>query len=206
MAHFITTQLDALIDKGARLISGDEYNQGSARLSFYFMILTMLLALAAIGLHLFWLAIPLILFNRLLMKIYERIVTHAQPRALILPNFLSIFANVFFYTGSLLAFTLGAPEFALATVIVLAAWLLSFAAIYAFDQSADAKNLRPEDRERKALLCFDGFTSEWETLSALLLICLLPQYYPALTVIYAIFILVITGGRLVLGVRLFKQD
>jgi phosphatidylglycerophosphate synthase len=164
--------------------------------------------MAAIGLHIYWLGIVMLMINRVcdgIDGIVARI--HAAKhggRLSPFGTFADTLTDIFLYGGIVFAFVLGNLGFAVAATFLLFSWLLSAFASLAFDIEAESKGLEEEIRTRKALLFFDGVSSQLEMTTVLALMCVFPAYFPAIATIYGIICLLTVGSRVLLAYKYLR--
>lgn len=170
-------------------------------------VLSSVLVMAMIGLQLYPVAIFALLLNRA-CDAFDGPVAELQRKAGNPPSSFSAFADtmadIFLYAGVVFAFVLGAPEFALAGTFLLFTWMLSGFATLAFQIEAAAKGLDEETRSRPALLMLDGVASGTEMTLAIILMCVVPAYFPAIALLYGIICLVTTGSRVVTAYKTLR--
>lgn len=164
--------------------------------------------MAAIGLHIYWLGIVMLLINRVCDGI-DGIVARlhaAQHDGRLSPfgTFADTLTDIFLYGGIVFAFVLGTPSFAMAGTFLLFTWLLSAFASLAFDIEAESKGLAEEHRTRNALLFFDGVSSQVEMTIVLTLMCVFPAYFPAIAAIYGVVCLLTVGSRVLMAYKYLR--
>ena len=157
------------------------------------------IALACVGLQIFWLALPFILLNRVCDGL-DGMVARLQNRATAFGAFLDTFADIFLYSGVIFMLVLGGrQEYALPALFLLFTWLVSATCARAFTDAAVAQQLPEEIITRKSLFILDGIASQTETTLVLVLICLLPVYFPVIAIFYGIACLLTSGARVVMA-------
>ena len=158
-----------------------------------------IVALTAVGLHLFWVALPFILLNRVCDGL-DGMVARLRNRTSAFGAFIDTFADIFLYSGVIFMLVLGGrEEYALPALFLLFTWLVSATCARAFADAATALALPDDIKSRKSLFLLDGIASQTETTLVLVLICLLPEYFPVIAIFYGIACLLTSGARVVMA-------
>lgn len=165
--------------------------------------------MASIGLHLYWLAVIMLLINRICDGI-DGIVARlhaAQHGGVLSPfgTFADTLTDIFLYGGIVFAFVLAGPSgFGLPAAFLLFSWLLSAFASLAFDIEAESKGLEDEHRYKNALFFFDGVSSQMEMTIILFLMCVFPAFFPAIAALYGLICMLTVGSRVLMAYKYLR--
>lgn len=159
-----------------------------------------LAAAGAVAAGAFWLALVMILANRLLDGL-DGAVARATG-ASDLGGFLDITLDFVFYAAVPLAFVIVAPaDNAVAGAVLIASFYLNGTAFLAFAILAARRGLETTAQGRKSIYYLAGLAEGAETIAAFVLMCLLPQWFAAIAYVFAA-ICVVSAGARVVGVAL----
>lgn len=116
--------------------------------------------------------------------------------------FLDITLDFLFYASIPLAFAIAAPAAnALAAAVLLAAFIGTGSSFLAFAVLAERRGLRSQDFPNKGLYYLGGLTEASETLLCFVAMCLWPQHFAALALVFAALCGLTTLTRVVGGWR-----
>ncbi|MDN5788464.1 CDP-alcohol phosphatidyltransferase family protein [Pseudorhodobacter sp.] len=161
-----------------------------------------LLALPALWLGMFGVALVLILLNRLadgLDGIMARQVGESDRGA-----FLDIALDFVFYATVPLGFAVSDPQNALAAAVLITAFVGTGSSFLAFAVIAAKRGMRAEDHAAKGIFYLGGLTEGAETIAFFILICLWPGLFVPLAYIFAMACAVTTLMRWRQGWRVFS--
>lgn len=193
---FITTRLEGLLTPLADRLSARSINPHFVTLAG---IAATLVVLAAVGMQMFWLALLFILINRVCDGL-DGMTARQQGRESAFGAFIDTFADIFLYSGVIFMLVLGGQSaFALPALFLLFTWLVSATCTTAYTEAAEQKALPDDLRRRKSLFFLDGIASQSETTIVLILICLLPSYFPVIAIFYGVACLLTSGARVVMA-------
>ena len=162
-----------------------------------------LLALPALWLGWYGLALVLILLNRLadgLDGIMARQVGATDRGA-----FLDIALDFFFYATVPLGFALAAPENALAAAVLICAFVGTGSSFLAFAVIAAKRGMQAEAYPTKGIFYLRGLTEGTETICIFVLMCLFPAWFAPLAYGFALACAVTTVLRWLQGWRVFSE-
>lgn len=160
------------------------------------------LALPALAAGWTWIALVLILANRLADGLDGAVARLAGPTDR--GAFLDIALDFLFYALVPLGFALADPGAnALAAAVLIAAFVGTGSSFLAFAVIAGQRGTRAEDYPDKGIHYLGGLTEGFETILVFSLMCLLPQYFPLLAYAFATACAVTTASRWLMGWRTF---
>jgi phosphatidylglycerophosphate synthase len=162
-----------------------------------------LLALPALWLGWYALALALILANRLadgLDGIMARRVGATDRGA-----FLDIALDFFFYATVPLGFALAAPENALAGAVLICAFVGTGSSFLAFAVIAAKRGMQADAFPTKGIFYLGGLTEGFETILVFAVMCLFPGWFIPLAFAFAAACLVTTVLRWAQGWRAFSD-
>ncbi len=161
-----------------------------------------LLALPALAAQAYWLALIIILINRLLDGLDGAIARETTPSDR--GAFLDIALDFLFYAAVPLGFALADPTAnALAAAVLMAAFIGTGTSFLAFAIIAAQRGMRPAAYPTKGIFYLGGLTEGAETIGLFVLICLLPQHFSVIAYGFAIACALTTASRLWQGWRVF---
>jgi phosphatidylglycerophosphate synthase len=118
--------------------------------------------------------------------------------------FLDIALDFVFYAAIPLAFAVCAPEEnALAAAVLLAAFVATGTSFLAFAVIAEKRGLRSTEYPSKSFYYLGGLTEGTETILCFLAMCLWPQHFAAIAIVYAALCAVTALTRLIAGWTMF---
>jgi phosphatidylglycerophosphate synthase len=185
--------IDPPLDRMARLLVrlGATANQ--------LTVAGLVLGLAAAGAvlaGLFWLALVLVLANRLLDGL-DGPVARAAGATSDLGGFLDITFDFVFYAAVPLAFVLRAPaDNAVAGALLIASFYLNGAAFLAFAAVAARRGLETRAQGRKTIYYLAGLAEGAETVLVFALMCLLPAAFALIAMVFAAVCFVSASARI----------
>ena len=147
-----------------------------------------LLAVPALWLQLYWLALLFILINRLFDGLDGAVARVWADKGT--PNgpyggFLDIAADFLFYGAVPLGFALADPAAnALAASFLLFAFLGTGTSFLAFAILAEQRGLKTQARGKKSFYYLGGLAEGTETIVVFILMCLLPGWFAVLALVY----------------------
>ena len=118
--------------------------------------------------------------------------------------FLDISLDFVFYAAIPLAFAALAPEQnALAAAILLAAFVATGTSFLAFAVIAEKRGLKSTAYPSKSFYYLGGLTEGTETILCFLAMCLWPEHFAAIAIVYAVLCAVTAVTRLIAGWKMF---
>ncbi|QCO55891.1 CDP-alcohol phosphatidyltransferase family protein [Pseudorhodobacter turbinis] len=163
-----------------------------------------LLALPALWLGSYWVALALILTNRFadgLDGVMARKVDPTDRGA-----FLDIALDFFFYATVPLGFALADQGNALAAAVLICAFIGTGSSFLAFAVIAAKRGLQAQDYPTKGIYYLGGITEGAETISVFVLMCLFPAWFVPLALGFAMACFFTTLLRWLQGWRAFSEQ
>lgn len=111
-------------------------------------------------------------------------------------GYLDIVLDFIFYSGVVFGVALGQPEQAVFAAFLIYSFIGSGSSFLAFAIVAAKRELTTEVRGKKSIYYLGGLAEGTETIIALLLICLLPSYFPQIAVVFGIMCWITTVARI----------
>lgn len=161
-----------------------------------------LLALPALWAGWYWVALALILANRLADGLDGIMARHvgATDRG----AFLDIALDFFFYATVPLGFALAAPENVLPAAVLICAFVGTGSSFLAFATIAAKRGMRADAYPTKGIFYLGGLTEGTETIVVFVLMCLWPAWFAPLAYGFAAACAVTTFLRWLQGWRAFS--
>jgi phosphatidylglycerophosphate synthase len=120
--------------------------------------------------------------------------------------FLDISMDFLFYAAFPLGFAFADPaRNALAAALLITAFVGTGSSFLAFASIAAKRDLQAEDYPSKGIYYLGGITEGFETIAVFTLMCLFPQAFAPLAVIFALACFVTTGLRWLQGYEAFSE-
>ena len=165
----------------------------------------MLPAFMALIFHAYGLALFFIVLNRLCDGLDGIVAKHQKGGPTDFGSFLDIVFDYVFYSGVVLFFALGRPDMALAAAFLIFSITsngISFLALTLVSE----KRGRPSEQKKKPLRYSGGLTEGFETIVLLISLCLMPDAFVPMAVIFSVFCWVsvmtrLSQARRILGPR-----
>ncbi|PFG61659.1 phosphatidylglycerophosphate synthase [Thioclava sp. ES.031] len=162
-----------------------------------------LLAIPALAFHAYWLALALILINRIADGLDGAIARIKGPTDR--GAFLDIALDFLFYALIPVGFALADPaRNALAATILIAAFVGTGSSFLAFASIAAKRGMSTDAYPTKGIYYLGGLTEGAETILFFSAICLFPQAFPILADLFAAACFVTTVTRWLMGWRAFS--
>ncbi len=162
-----------------------------------------LLAIPALAFHAYWLALALILINRIADGLDGAIARIKGPSDR--GAFLDIALDFLFYALIPVGFALADPaRNALAASILIAAFVGTGSSFLAFASIAAKRGMSTDAYPTKGIYYLGGLTEGAETILFFAAICLFPQAFPILAGLFAAACFVTTVTRWLMGWRAFS--
>ncbi|MPQ94475.1 CDP-alcohol phosphatidyltransferase family protein [Thioclava sp. JE_KL1] len=162
-----------------------------------------LLAIPALAFHAYWLALALILINRVADGLDGAIARIKGPTDR--GAFLDIALDFLFYALIPVGFALADPaRNALAAAILIAAFVGTGSSFLAFASIAAKRGMSTDAYPTKGIYYLGGLTEGAETILFFSAICLFPQVFPILAGLFAAACFVTTVTRWLMGWRAFS--
>lgn len=164
-----------------------------------------ILAAVCLALTLDYAALALILASRFMDGLDGAVARHAAPRSRHpgaksqesdLGGYYDIVSDFLFYSGIILAFAIGRPEYALMAAFLIFCFVGTGSSFLAYAIIA-AKQGRSDDQSqgKKSFYFLTGITEGSETIFVLCLICVFPAWFDTISAIFGALCLMTTFGR-----------
>ncbi len=164
-----------------------------------------LLAVPALALNYYLVALALILLNRLADGLDGAIARIAGPTSR--GAYFDIALDFFFYSSIPFGFALANPtDNALPASLLLLSFVGTGSSFLSFSTIAAKRGLTSKHLPNKGLYYLGGLAEGTETIGFLILVCLLPHNFPVLAYTFGAFALATTAGRWVAGWRAFGDE
>jgi phosphatidylglycerophosphate synthase len=148
--------------------------------------------------------LALLALNRLADGLDGAVARHS--RLTDLGGFLDIVLDFIVYAGMVFAFAVADPGAnALAAAFLLFAFMGTGSSFLAFAIMAAKRRLSTDLRGRKSLYYLGGLTEGTETILFLALVCLLPDRFPLLALLFGAMCWLTTLGRVLAGYQLLRE-
>lgn len=161
-----------------------------------------LAAIPVLALELYSLALALILLNRLLDGLDGALARRLGPTDL--GAYLDIVLDFIVYSAVVFGFCLAQPEHALYGAFLIFSFIGSGTAFLAFAILAEKRGLETNAQGNKSIYYLSGLAEGFETIVALALMCLLPDYFYLVAVCFGLLCWVSTVGRIAEAWRTLK--
>ncbi len=119
-----------------------------------------------------------------------------QGAASDLGGYLDIVFDFIFYSGVIFFFAFGAPENALAAAFLIFSFMGTGASFLAYAIIAAKRGIETDHQGKKSFYYLSGIAEGTETIFVLLLICILPNWFIWIAVLYGILCWLTTFGRI----------
>jgi phosphatidylglycerophosphate synthase len=130
-----------------------------------------------------------------------------QTRLTDLGGYLDITLDFIVYASMVLGFALADPaRNALAAAFLTTSFMAPAATFLAYAIFAAKRGITTGIRGRKSMYYLGGLTEGFETILTLSLMCLLPQWFPVIAVVYALMCWITGGTRIAAAVQAFSSD
>lgn len=160
-----------------------------------------LAAAGAVAQGAYALALMLILVNRMFDGLDGAIARVTGPTDF--GGFLDILCDFAFYVAVPLGFANAAPANSLPAAMLIASFTITGVSFLAFAAIAGKRGLETSAHGRKSFFYSTGLAEGGETIAVFILMCLLPQWFPAIAYSFAVVCLLTVIQRLWLASRTF---
>ena len=158
-----------------------------------------LLSLPFIAMHQYGIGLLLILINRFCDGLDGAIAR--QTAISDVGAYLDIVLDFIVYSGVVFAFSLAQPENAIFGAFLIFSFIGSGTSFLAFAIFAEKQKLTTEAQGTKSIYYLSGLAEGFETILALVLMCLLPQFFWLLALGFAIICWVSTAFRIASSIK-----
>jgi len=151
----------------------------------------------------YWLALVLLLFNRLFDGVDGELARLGTPSDA--GGFLDITLDFIFYAIFPLGFAFAAPASnAIPAAVLIASFVGTGASFLAFTSMADKHNIEHPEFAYKGLYYLDGLAEGTETVLCFILMCLLPEQFALIAWLFAALCIITAINRVVFGYRTLR--
>ena len=160
-------------------------------------------AMAALAFQQYWLALALILANRLADGLDGAVARHAGITDL--GGYLDIVLDFLFYSGVIFGFAVGRPDQALPAAFLIFSFVGTGSSFLAYAIIAAKRDISTDLRGRKSLFYIGVLTEGTETIALFVALCLLPQWFAWLAYGFGALCWLTTGARIAAALDAFKD-
>lgn len=160
---------------------------------------------AALAFESYMTALAFLLLNRLADGLDGPLARLNGGRGTDRGGFIDIVLDFIFYSGFVFFFAAGRPETALSACFLLFSFAGTGFGFLAYAAIAAGKGIGHERQGRKSLYYLSGLTEGTETIIAFILICLFPEAFPAIALIFGSLCWITAAGRVHQGLADFRQ-
>jgi phosphatidylglycerophosphate synthase len=183
--------IDPPLNKAAKLLAKTQLSANAATgIGFAFS----LCAFAALAFQAYGWAIFFIVLSRIMDGLDGALARQSRPTDL--GGFFDIVSDFVFYSGIVFFFAVGRPYFALPAAFLIFSFVGSGSAFLTYAIFAAKNNLNHDRQGRKAFFYLSGITEGTESIAALLLICIIPDYFSWIAYIFGGLCWLTTMGRI----------
>lgn len=118
-----------------------------------------------------------------------------QTQATDLGGFYDIVSDFIFYSGTVFFFALGRPDVALSAAFLIFSFMGTSSSFLAYAIFAMKRGMGHSRQGRKSFFYAAGIAEGTESIAVLVLICLLPEYFTPIALIYGGLCWITTFGR-----------
>lgn len=161
-------------------------------------------AMVALALQAYWIALVLILLNRLMDGLDGALARQRVPTDY--GAFLDILLDLVTYSGLVFAFAYGRPEDALMAAFLIAMFVGTGGSFLAFAVLAAKRGYETTRRGKKSFFHAAGLAEGTESIIFCCAMCLFPHYFTMLAGVFAAMCLLTTAGRIQTAKNVFDQD
>ncbi|MEO1250013.1 MAG: CDP-alcohol phosphatidyltransferase family protein [Pseudomonadota bacterium] len=158
-------------------------------------------AMAALSVQAYWIALALILTNRLFDGLDGALARQLSPTDY--GAFLDILLDMLTYSGLVFAFAFGRPEHALMAAFLITTFVGTGCSFLTFAVLATKRGIETEQRGRKSFYHAAGLAEGTESILFCCAMCLFPQHFALLAGLFATMCLITTVGRIHMARQLF---
>lgn len=160
-------------------------------------------AMAALAVQSYWLALALILINRLFDGLDGALARQMTPTDY--GAFLDILLDLLTYAGLVLAFAVGRPEHALMAAFLITMFVGTGCSFLTFAVLATKRGIETESRGRKSFYHAAGLAEGTESILFCCAMCVFPDLFNVIAGTFALMCLITTVGRIMMARDLFKS-
>ena len=163
-----------------------------------------LLAVPALATHSYMLALLFICINRT-MDGLDGALARIQGTTDV-GGFLDIVLDFIFYAAIIVGFALAEPATnALTACLLLCSFMATGSSFLAFAAIAAKQNIENPVYRNKSMYYLGGLTEGTETILFFIAMCLLPDYFPRIAMVFTVLCVITAVTRVLAGVHTFRQ-
>ncbi len=147
-------------------------------------------------------ALTLLLLNRLLDGLDGAVARLEGPTDI--GAYLDIVLDFIVYSAVVFGFCLAQPDASLSGAFLIFSFIGSGTAFLAFAVIAEKRGMSTEAQGKKSIYYLSGIAEGFETIVILSLMCLMPEYFSTLAVLFGVVCWISTTGRIAHAVQVFK--
>jgi phosphatidylglycerophosphate synthase len=157
------------------------------------------MACLALCLQSYNLALVFIVLNRIFDGLDGAVARHQGITDL--GGYLDIVIDFIFYAIIPMGFAIGNPDYALPAAVLITSFVGTGSSFLAFAIMAEKRGISTDIRGRKSLYYLGGLTEGFETIVALILMCIWPEYFPVIAYVFAGLCWITTATRIYWAVK-----
>jgi phosphatidylglycerophosphate synthase len=175
-----------------------------ANFIFSFVVFTL------IGAGLYGVAFVAVIINRLIDGLdgpvarQHDVLQGREPTGTDFGGYLDIVTDFILYGGVVFAFAVADVERAQAAAFLLFSYMVSGSSFFAYAIVAAKKNITTEQQGKKSFYYLSGLAEGFETIVAMCLMCLLPQYFDYIAYGFGVLCIISGLSRMVMAYRTFS--
>lgn len=195
----IRTLIDPMLDRIGFVLAQKKINPNIITVAGFIIGLS---AMPLIAIEYYEIALIPILVNRLLDGI-----DGALARQTVVSDvgaYLDIVLDFIFFSAMVFAFALAQPENAVYAALLIFSFIGTGTSFLAFAIFAEKLHLKTEQQGKKSIYYLAGLAEGFETILVLILICLWPQWFWLIALIFALMCFVSTAMRILASVEILS--
>jgi len=160
-------------------------------------------AVPLIAFEYYWGALALILVNRLFDGLDGAVARHSLLTDF--GGYLDIVCDFIFYSAIVFAFALARPENSLAAAFLILSFMGTASTFLTYAIMAEKHKISTNIRGKKSLYYLGGLTEGAETIAAMCLMCILPDAFVLIAIIFGVMCWVTTVTRIYAAWLVFRN-
>lgn len=157
----------------------------------------------ALAFQLYTFAVAFIILSRVMDGLDGPVAR--QSHATDIGGFFDIVSDFIFYSGTVFFFAVGRPDAALPAAFLIFSFVGTGSSFLTYAIFAAKRGMETDDQGEKSFFYLSGITEGTESIFVLVLICLIPAYFPWIAYSFGILCWVTTFGRTMQAVKAFKE-
>lgn len=163
-----------------------------------------IIACVALAFESYTAALVFILFSRTIDGLDGAAARNSSQGATDLGAYLDIVADFIFYTGIVFFFAVGRPETSLAAAFLIFSFMGTAASFLTYGILAAQRDMRHEEQGKKSFYYAAGLCEGTETILFFIIICLLPNAFSVLAILFGLLCWITTAGRTATAIKTFS--